>query len=245
MNMRKVIFPLLAVFAGAVAFAQNDGYEPDWNNLDEVGNVFVCLDKENEGIQSQGEWDCLNGVWFTVDMLADGKDGLKADKAQVEILTRLFDKYKGLYKAASNVEAGKEFDVKNRWIYLYKLPSDNFKLVLEHSPDVLGSQVFFKTFGMAKSSYLIVLPNLNNDFSGRVTLRLEEGSVKADVVLQSPKASEFGLQFTDATSQEDGPAKFESLGMVVMEPCDNEDDKIWTSWIQKRVAWEMNQERSK
>lgn len=202
MNMKKVLFPLVMLFAMTTAFADRGEPEVDWNNPDEVGNVWVCLDKEGEGIQVQGEWECQHSTWFTVDMVPVSSVDFEADPLQVDVLVDLFDEYNGTYKIASYVKGGKKFAVKNRNIYLYKLPSDNFKLVARQTEDVLASQVLFKTYKTKKASYLIVLPRLDKEVAGGVDLRLEDGKVKANAV--------FSNQANDKTA----------VDLVVMESAD-------------------------
>lgn len=185
MNMKKVLFPLVMLFAMTTAFADRGEPEVDWNNPDEVGNVWVCLDKEGEGIQVQGEWECQNGTWFTVDMVPVSSDDFEADPLQVDVLVDLFDEYNGTYKIASYVKGGKKFAVKNRNIYLYKLPAGDFKLAASQTEEVLASQVLFKTYKTKKASYLIVLPRLDKEVSGGVDLRVEGGQIKANAVFSN------------------------------------------------------------
>lgn len=229
MNMKKLVLPLLMLLAAPLAFAQMDGPEPDWNNPDEVGNIWVCLDEENEGVQHQGEWECLNGTWFTVDMLPDGKDGFKADRAQVNVLVSLYKEYNGAYKVASGVKGGEKFAVQNRHIYMYKLPSDNLKLVIEETKDVLGSRVFLKKIDMKTASYLVVLPRLNEGFSGEADVRFQDGKVTMNLSFR--------------TEADDHMAEFNLTDLSVMESFKDKEGKNWEGRIKKEVLDQMKKGR--
>lgn len=180
MNMKKVILPLLAMFAGSFAFAQIDGYEPNWNNPDEVGNVFVCFE---EG-QSQGEVECIRGAWFTVDQLPDGNDSFKADPAQLDILVGLYDEYNGLYKVASNLQKDKKSTIKNRHIYLYSVKPETTCVL-----DEVGSLLSFRKVDTEYGSFLVVMPSLDKDMGGKITVSEERGEVRVSYSLKGGKKS--------------------------------------------------------
>ncbi len=180
MNMKKVILPLVALFAGSFAFAQIDGYEPDWNNPDEVGNVFVCFE---EG-QSQGEVECIRGNWFTVDQIPDGNDSFKADAAQLDILVKLYDEYNGLYKVASTVQKEEKVTLKNRHIYLYPIVED-YNCVL----DEVDSLLAFRKVTTKSGSFLVILPSLDADMEGEFTLFAERGEGRISYSLKGSKRS--------------------------------------------------------
>lgn len=167
MNIKKLVLPLVALFAGSFAFAQMDGYEPDWNNPDEVGNVFVCLESTST---SDGE-ECVKGVWFTVDQIPIGNDDFVADPAQVAVLTELYAAYPEAYKVASYAKSGDNAVVSYKEILMYgvapeaKLATNEF------------ASCKFKKVDTEYGSFLTVLPETFYGIKSVVSVTEENGQV--------------------------------------------------------------------
>lgn len=167
MNIKKLVLPLVALLVGSFAFAQQDGYEPDWNNPDEVGNVFVCLQSASSG---DGE-ECVKGVWFTVDQLPDGNDSFKPDPAQVAVLTELYQEYPEAYKVASTAKPGEDRVISYKEVLMYEL-LPGAELAVEES-----GAFKFKKVDTEYGSFLAVMSSLPYGAKSIVSFNEENGQL--------------------------------------------------------------------
>lgn len=180
MNIKKLVLPLLALIMAPVAFAQQDGYEPDWNNPDEVGNVQVCFGGHN----TADGWENDDCVWFTVDMLPAGSDELEADPSQVKVLTDLYThrQYGQYYKVAENVQPGASFAVKDKHVYLYKLPSANWQERKEGFKWA-GFGLNFLVANVYGQDYLIMMVRAEKDVTGKAMFSFPDSAAGDKVTL--------------------------------------------------------------
>lgn len=167
MNMKKLLLSLIALFTGMVAFAQIDGYEPDWSNPDEVGNVFICL----ESVSTFDGEECVKGVWFTVDQIAEGNDEFRADPAQVAVLKELYAAYPEAYKVASYAVSGEHRAMSYKEILMYGVDPE-----AELATEEFAS-CKFKKVDTKYGSFLAVLPETAYGEKRVVSVREEKGLV--------------------------------------------------------------------
>lgn len=167
MNVKKWLLPLVALCAGQFAFAQIDGYEPDFNNPDETGVVFVCM----EEVATSDGYDCVKGVWFTVNQIPDGNDGFKADPAQVAVLTKLYAEYPELYKVASYIKKGEHRMASYKEVLMYAIAPDA-KLSAEETGDFK-----FQKVDTQYGSFLAIMSTVPYGVKSLVWVEEENGRV--------------------------------------------------------------------